>query len=77
MTLANGLILVLLHFESYLVPEKGHKLGIAINCICLLSLSGSSPQDNVNPLFSQFLQAYHQPLHAEKGTGLWVEYNNQ
>ena len=39
----------------------------------LLSIPGSKPQDNVKPLLSQFVRAYHQLYHAKKGTGLWIE----
>ena len=52
------------------------KLDIAMVHL-LMSIIGSKPQDDVKPLPSQFLQAYHQLLHAKKGTGVRVELDNQ
>ena len=77
--LADGLIPFLLHLESYLVYEKvGHCNQLRLLLIhLLLSIPGSRPQDDVKPFLSQFLQECHQQLHAKKGTGLWVEYDNQ
>ena len=70
---ADGLTPFLLHIESYLVYEKGHKVGhchqLRLPLVhVLLSMAGSKPRDDVNlSLFSQFLQACHQPLIVNKG----------
>ena len=53
MILADGLIPFLLHLESYLVLVN-IKLDIDINYVCLLSILGSKPQDNVNLCFLSF-----------------------
>ena len=71
MILAGGLIPFLPPFESYLVYEKGHKVGHChqlrlLMVHLLLSIPGSKPQDNVKPLLSQFMQAYHQLLHVKR-----------
>ena len=71
MIFADSLILFLLHLESYLVYEKGYKVGHYNHLRMLLvgllvSLARHKPQDNVKLLFSQFSQAYYQLLHANK-----------
>ena len=49
--MADGLIPFLLHLESYLVYEKGNKVGhchqLRLLLIHLLSIPGSKPQDDV------------------------------
>ena len=49
--MADGIIPILLHLESNLVYEKGHKVGhrhqLRLLLIHLLSIPGSKPQDNV------------------------------
>ena len=55
MILADGLIAFLLHLESYLVYEKGHKV---VHCHqlrlltahLLLSMAGSKTQDDIKAL---------------------------
>ena len=71
-----------LHFECYLVYEKGNKVGYChhlrlLLVDLLLSMAGSKPQDVLKPLLSQLLQAYYQLLCAKKGTCKSVEQDNQ
>ena len=56
---ADGLTPFLLHIESYLVYEKGHKVGhchqLRLPLVhVLLSLAGSKPPDAVKPFLSVF-----------------------
>ena len=51
--------------ESTLVKiPHCRKLHVTVHL--LMSMAGSKPEDNVKPLHSQFLQAYHQLLHAKE-----------
>ena len=73
MIFVDDLMPFFLHFECYLVYEKGNKVGHChqlrlLLVDLLLSIAGSKPQDDVKPLLSQFLQAYHQLLYAKKET---------
>ena len=57
MILADGLIPFLQHLESYIVYDKGHKVGHCYQLRLLvfhllLSIPGSKFQNNVKPLLS-------------------------
>ena len=76
--MADGLKLLLLHHESYLVYEKGHKVGHCHSlCLLLVQLLLPIPSASFKkPLFSQILLAYHQLLHAKKELGYPIELDN-
>ena len=78
MSLADGLIPFLLRLEIHQIHKIGHchKLRLLLVHL-LLPLVGSWPEDDGNPLLSQFLQAYYQLSHAKGEAGPKIEKDNQ
>ena len=75
MVLTDGQIPFLLHLESYLVYEKGYKVGHCHQLGLLLVHCCQYIEASLKIILSFY--KYNISCCLKKETGLWVEYDNQ